>query len=448
MKKLPLIILFVISFNAFGEKPLTLKEAIQFSMEQSPYLKLQEKAVEAQKGELKKAWAFFPGIDAEAGRLRQSRDNYYTKLWKQKFTATGNVAISGINTQNEQDNLYWKVRGKYDIFRGFGQYNNLKEKKKAYEATVLEQKIVHNDLIYDVIETYVQILNLKNSLVYLTKAKGSAQSDVSNMKKRFEVELSPQTEVEQAEENLLRIDWRLLETEQALELTQQRLNQLMGRDLHLSIETTSLRPKQGLKIESFSYYKERLPKNLQIQKSSERVDQHSYQHKKAYSKHLLMPDVRFEYEYEERARKISLLEPGWRFGVVARIPLFDGFKNFGDIQKASSALKSTLIEQNLTQQSTEIELKQYYYQWQALDKQISYLKKKWEREQELHEKTRKAFQQKAATLHKLHASEVQVIETETELLNKKREQFLNYVALQKLTGEINHEELIRNALQP
>src|SRR3989344_6094137 len=189
MKPLIIVLLCIFPAYSYGDKPLTLQEAIKMSVEQSPYLKLQEKALEMQKGELKKAWApFMPAFDAEAGRLRQSKDNYYTKLWKRRFTDTGNAAVTSIDTQNEQDNLYWKVRGKYDIFRGFGQYHNLKEKKRAYDAQSTQKKIVQNDLIYDVIETYIQLLNLKNSLAYLKKAKSSAELDVKSMQKRFEVE--------------------------------------------------------------------------------------------------------------------------------------------------------------------------------------------------------------------------------------------------------------------
>ena len=57
------------------------------------------------------------------------------------------------------------------------------------------------------------------------------------------------------------------------------------------------------------------------------------------------------------------------------------------------------------------------------------------------EDTLKALKEKAATLAQLHATEVLVLETDTQLLEKKRAQLLDYVSLQKLIGEINTHEL-------
>ena len=154
-----------------------------------------------------------------------------------------------------------------------------------------------------------------------------------------------------------------------------------------------------------------------------------------------MPNVGFEYNYEERGEKFTDLEDGWKVGVMARVPLFDGLENFGEQSKAAAQLASAKLKSHLTKQSAEIGIKKHYYRFQALEKHILHLKKKRDRQQRLFEDTLKALKEKAATLAQVHATEVLVLETDTQLLEKKRSQLQEYISLQKLTGEINIHEL-------
>ena len=441
--------MILISSSLFATDSLTLPQAIQEGIEHSPYLKLQEKNIQAKEADLRKAWApIYPTLQLEAGRLRQSKTNYFTEFWKKKFDATGNPGVQSINTANEQNHMFWDIGGRVNVFRGFGDLHNVKEKNRSLEAAQFSKALEKNDLIYNIIETYIEILNLENTLSYITKAKKTAQEEVQNLKKRYEVQLSPKTEVERAEETLLETEWKEAEANQALEIAEHHFNQLLGRETYSSLKTVPLKLKTDLEIKDLKYYLDKLSSNLNIQKLRTELEKDKFKRRKTYAQHLLMPNVAFEYNYEERGRAVKVFEPGWKFGFVTKIPLFDGLKNSGDYRKAQALFESTQVKERLTTQSVEIEIKRNYYEWHTKEKQIAYLNKKRARQQGTFEKTRKALDQKAATITQLHVTEVDVLETETELINKHREQFLNYVALQKLIGEMNHEELIRMAFKP
>jgi len=441
MKKIffSLPILFFSSI-VFGEE-ISLSSLLREALENSPYLKVQERNRDAKSADVRVAWSsFMPHVQGEVGRGRQSKDNYYTNLQKKRFNDTGNIAIMNIDTENPRNIAYWNITTKQDIFKGFGNYHNLKEKKKALEMAKLELLIEKNNLIFDVISTTIEILNLQNTLEYLSKAKTSAQEQKNNLQKRYELQSVPKTDVEKAEEKYLEVEWKELEAKQALEITQNRMNQLLGRGLTESFKVAPLAIK-NLTLRPLSFYLGELTQNLDYKKTETEIQKDRFQKRRTYAQHLLMPNVGFEYNYEERGEKFTDLDDGWKLGVVARAPLFDGLENFGEQSKAAAQLASAKLKSHLTKQSAEIGIKKHYYSFQALEKHILHLKKKRDRQQRLFEDTLKALKEKAATLAQLHATEVLVLETDTQLLEKKRSQLQEYISLQKLTGEINIHEL-------
>ncbi|MBI2646806.1 MAG: TolC family protein, partial [Deltaproteobacteria bacterium] len=417
--------------------PASLKEAL----ENSPYLKLQERNKDAKAADVRIAWSSFaPHLQNEVGRGHQSKDNYYTNLQKQRFNDTGNVAIMSIDTSNPRDSAFWNITIKQDIFKGFGNYHNLKEKKKGLEIAELEHDLEKNNLIFDVISTYIEILNLQNTLDTLSKAKMSAEEQKNNLQKRYELQSVPKTDVEKAEEKQLEVEWKELEAKQALEIAQSRMNQLLGRELTENLKMAPLTIK-NFTLHPLPFYMERIPKNLDYKKAETQIQKDQFEKRRTYAQHLLMPNVGFEYNYEQRGKKFTDLDEGWKLGAIARTPLFDGLENFGEQSKAAAQLASAKLKSHLTKQSAEIGIKKHYYSFKASEKQIAHLKKKRDRQQRLFEDTLKALKEKAATLAQLHATEVLVLETDTQLLEKKRGQLLDYISLQKLTGEIDIHEL-------
>ena len=174
MKQYLLLIVFSFPVLCYAIETRTLKDSLSKALEHSPYLKLQQKNVDAQKAEVRIAWSpFLPQMQSELGKGLQSKTNYFTKLQKKRFDATGNSPIMSINTELEQNTAYWNVTAKQELFKGFGNYHNLKEKKKLLEMAELDHTTEKNNLIYTVIGTYVEILNLENTLDFLEKAKAA-----------------------------------------------------------------------------------------------------------------------------------------------------------------------------------------------------------------------------------------------------------------------------------
>src|SRR3989338_792572 len=437
-----LILCFLFSLlgmEGFGAE--TLPSLLKEALENSPYIKMQERNVDAKAADVRIAWSYFsPHLQGEVGRGHQSRDNYYSNLQKKRFNNTGNPAIMSIDTSNPRDSAFWNITVKQDIFKGFGNYHNLKEKKKGLEISELERTLEKNNLIFDIISTYIEILNLQNTLDTLSKAKASSEEQKNNLQKRYELQAVPKTDVEKAEEKYLEIDWKELEAKQALEIAQNRMNQLLGRDLTENFKVAPL-PMKNLTLQPMTFYLERIPQNLDYKKTETQIQKDRFEKRRTYGQHLLMPNIGFEYNYEERGEKFTDLDDGWKLGFLARTPIFDGLENFGQKSKAAAKLASAKLKSHLTKQSAEIGIKKHYYHFKALEKNIIHLKKKRDRQQRLFEDTLKALKEKAATLAQLHATEVLVLETDTQLLEKKRAQLLDYVSLQKLIGEINTHEL-------
>lgn len=442
MKPFGMTILFSLLFiGSLEAEEKSLKDVLKDALKNSPYLKLQEKNIDAKSADVQMAWSpFFPNTQGEIGRGRQSKDNYFSKLQKKRFEDTGSAPIKSIETDLPQDIAFWNITVKQDIFKGFENYHNLKEKKKLLDIAKLDLAAERNNLIYDVIETYLYILNLQDDLNFLAKAKLSSQEQIKNLTKRYKVQNVSKSKVEEAEEKYLELDWKELEAKQGLELSRYKLNQLIGKGLHeenipVPFHSKNITPK------ALSIYLKNIPKNLDLIKIESEEEKDKYKKRTTYGKHLLMPNLGFEFNYEHRGERYTNLEEGWKLGFFLRAPLFDGLYNFGEQNKAHAGMESSQIKTSLTKQTVEIQIKKHYHSFHALEKSIAHLKKKRDREQRIFDETRKSLKESAATVAQLRAAETHVLETETKLIQNKRRQFLDIAILQKLTGEINLDEL-------
>ncbi|OGQ16843.1 MAG: hypothetical protein A3B70_07345 [Deltaproteobacteria bacterium RIFCSPHIGHO2_02_FULL_40_11] len=431
----------LVCVTSFSNEKNTLKSFIEEALQNSPYLKLQEKNVNAKDADVQIARAnFFPHVQGEFTRDRQSDENYFTDFQKKRFEESSDTSVQSINTKLDQDIVAWAVDVKQDIFKGFGNVNNYREKKRIYDISVVEQKIEKNNLIYDITSTYIDLLNLSSQLSFLQKALKSALEQEKHAKRKYELQTISEAELLKAQEKSLEISWKLHEAKQTNEISKNKLNQLLGKPLDQEIEPEPLKLKTA-QPKSLSDYLKEAEQNLDLQRAQLKLKKNRHKKQLTYAQHLLMPNLGFNFNYEQRGKKMTDLKDGWKFGASLKVPLFDGLENFGEKNKAQAGIEAALVEENLLHQKTHVEIKQHYYAWQSLEQKLQFLNKKRQRQQKRYDDVIKSYKEKAATLAQLHAIEVLVQEVETELLTTKRMQFLNILALQKLTGEIYVQNL-------
>ncbi len=436
----------LLSETALSNDGISLKEAITEGLAASPSLKLQEKTVDAKKAEVGKAWShFLPHSQFEIGRGRQSTNNYYTKLQHKRLNDSLVIGADTIDTSLEPNFAFLTIGSEIDLFKGFGNFHNLKEKQAEFDIAEHEFSIEQNNLIFNITQVYIDILNLETTLDFLKKANLSAEEQERNLKKRVEVGLSPKSDLERAEERVLELDWQELKANQARGVAQSKFNQLLGKPLPSPIRLEPLHLKNNLTPYAIDHYLGNVRYNLDFAKSRLEAAKDRYVKRKTYAQHLGMPSIKFEHNYEERGDKFNTIEGAWKFGVVARIPIFDGMANFSEQDKAQASLRSSLIKSKISLENAQIDIQNHHANWYVLDRYIKFLNKKRTRQQGLYDQTKTALKEKAATIAQLNAAEVLVLETETELLKNKRLQFLDFIKLEMLTGEISHEEFFRTA---
>lgn len=426
---------------------LSLRAAISEGIGASPTLQIQQRNVDAKKAEVTKAWSeFLPHAQLDVGRGRQSDDNYFTILQRRRLRESQIVGAETLDTSLEDTFAYLNFGTKIDLFKGFGNLHNLREKQAELDIAEHEFLIEKNNLIFNMTQLYIELLNLQTTLDFLKKAIASAVEQESNLERRMEVGLSPKSDSERAQERTLEFEWQQLKARQTHEVSQSKLNQLLGRNLDSPIQIGSLRLKNGLTPNTIDAYLKKIRHNLEFEKSQFEVAKDRYVRRKAYAQNLGMPNIKFEYNYEERGDKFDTVEGGWKLGVVMRIPIFDGMANFAEQKKARASYRSSRIKSKIALENAEIDIRNHHANWYVLDRYIKFLQKKRERQQGIYNQTKTALKEKAATLAQLNATEVLVLETETELLKNKRLQFLDSLRLELLTGEISDEEFFRSAL--
>jgi outer membrane protein TolC len=217
---------FLISISFASEEKIDLKASIDLALKQNPGLiSLQKKLEASEQSARQVASSFLPSLTLEAG---------YGESYSQPYDVSLNVGGGTTTFSTLPNNPFWGSNYaftlKQPIYMGGKMVNNLEIAKQGIIAAREELRRNEQDLIYKIVESYLNILKLKklqnvqeNKLIY-------AQESLGKIEKMKEVGMAIDSNVLAAEILKISSEQELKKTKNNLSVAQDFFLSLLGKE--------------------------------------------------------------------------------------------------------------------------------------------------------------------------------------------------------------------------
>jgi outer membrane protein len=369
------ILVIMISWFSFGlaaeTLDLDLKTAEQIALENNPSLKLAREGVQKSSKQVMEARAnmlpTFNGFSSlqHAWELPTMILNLPPAMGgQQKFKmGTENNIVYGINYEQL-------------VFTGGMIWNGYQISKLAYNIAESQLMTAEQSILNEVTSAYYSVLFMRSALEVSNESLQSAEENLSQVNKFFNVGKSSKFDVLRAEVQVANIKPMVVSTKNNLKLAESRLRMVLGID-----ESDEINYTEKLEIIYSELTEKSLEELIAIALSSRpeitilNKQKNIAQKQVSISKAAFVPTIALGTAYQYQGMRDDFNFTGDDFyksfnsSVSVSIPLFSGMKNSAKYQQAKIAVKESEHQTESLINGIKLEVKGAYFTMQeALEK--------------------------------------------------------------------------------
>ena len=355
-----LLIFLLAGMTSLAGEQLSLKQAIQVALQQSPVITKIKADLRAAEGQAGQAVAsFLPQISAQG-----SIGKYYAKPTTVQMTVAGSTSSFSYGTDEQAELVKYSATLSQPIFTGGKLVNSLGLAQKGLKAAEWELKMVAQDVTFNVTRAYYDVIKAKKGLVLAEQSVKMAQTHKSRLKTMLGLGMATKADVLRTEVQLAKAQTGNTKARQALEIAQNNLNNVMGQDLEASLDLDVLefiedqRADYAYKVLLHIAYNAR-PDWQQYQLACRGAENEVGL---AYSG--LWPNVSLVGNYEKGAMAYSTYNAetdNWTALVSGSWTLFDGTATFNKIKAAKAKVASNKAEELILKRAIALEVKNAHF---------------------------------------------------------------------------------------
>ncbi|MFN3604817.1 MAG: TolC family protein [Leptonema sp. (in: bacteria)] len=382
MKFFYFLVIFLIGSVASSSFPyeLTLKQCIQMALEKNPEVKQKFWLEIAKKNSLEQTYSeFYPKIFAQYGyKKNYNQNNNETSIPNKNYFATLEV----------QQNLYnQSFLTKMDLAKG------------EYSIAQLDFQKQKEDIVYKVIQTYIMILILMESIKVTEESLNYYKQYVESIQKFVDYGLRTYNDLLKANTELKNAEVEVVKLKNQLNLSKFQLLFLIGllkenqNDI-VNIDILRLDPEEILlyfntkkeivkttlqKLESFpelyqlalTYRKDYLIQKKELELSQLEISLQKYGYYPFFGAAFTYSRIDDQYNLKSPERKT------WDLNVFIKIPIFEGFNTKNKIEEYESLNRVQLEKENFLKQNIALELESNLHTYNELLKKLQYYKESY-----------------------------------------------------------------------
>lgn len=217
--------LFRIS-TVYCENILTLKDSIEIALKQSVLIHSAREGISGANAQEKEAFAaFFPKLSTSYSYTRLNKAPYFL------FPGIPGLIPRSEMTTGTQDNYAWSLEARQPIFTGGGITSNFEASKLGVEIAKTEELITVLDVIYDVKESYFNIIKSQMLLEVARQSVKRLEAHRDMAQSFFDVGIIPKNDLLHAEVELVNGYQFLLRSENTVEMAHSKFNTVLRRGM-------------------------------------------------------------------------------------------------------------------------------------------------------------------------------------------------------------------------
>ncbi len=348
------IFIFAQTDDAWAQEKLSLEDAIQTALKNNYDILLSSNQVKVSKNNVSLANAgMLPTLNANFSNNRSIQDSKQT-------LANG--------TQQERDgakntNTVYGFSLNWRIFDGMSMFANYERLQKLNKSDELSFRMTVENTIANVINTYFDLVKQSQQINTLKTAVEISQLRLNNSNNRYKIGKASKLEVLAAKVDLNTDTTNLLRQLDNYKRTQIQLNELLGREIHISFTTESeINIADNLNFSELKNLAE--SKNPALLQAS--IDQQLARLNQKQVRASRLPLINFNtgYNFNNSTSALGFAREasgqGINMGITATIPIFNGFLQNRNEKNASIVIDNAALQYKQTQQRMNAQLEMAY----------------------------------------------------------------------------------------
>lgn len=337
-----------------AQTKVTLQDAIEIALENNFSIKIQNNLVEISKNNNSIGNAgFLPSLNANASILKRVEDNVT------EFAALPDRNDEGVET----DILSYGINANWVIFDGLKMFSTLDRLSALSEISELDAQIQVENVLYEIITTYYQIVGQQKASLVLENTLETSEQRLSISETRNQIGSGSTYDLLQARADLNADKSALIQSESRLRQAKILVTQVLGHSLSSNFmveDDISI----GEKLMLEDLLEASAVQNRELQKS--RLAQRVAQNEKKEIISDIFPQIELSggYGFNRTESSVGFSNfnetTGIRYGVTARINLFNGFDKQRRRQNADLVIKNELLRQQELEFIIQSEIQRLY----------------------------------------------------------------------------------------
>ena len=384
MRNLKYIVLFtffsqLLTDNTFAQSTYTLQQCVDFALKNHRSLKVAENDVKVAYARKKEGQsAYFPQIN---GLVKW---DYNIQLQKNTFPGLTSVIDiptlpQGTVTTPEQivafgNNFTTILGGQLDQFLYNKSYiDGINAIKPSYELSELKKVKTEEEVIYNTVVAYYQILFINEQEKLLLQNQTRLSKTIPIVKLQYEKGVAKKMDVDRVQVNLNNIlaNQEIIKTKKELAFNNLKYNMSLSLDSTIAIDTNY--SKELIDLNTYSdtaniknkIELKLLRKNLQLQ---------SVLYKKTQAAYFPVLSFYAKYAGQTLGNKFAESFKHWSpiaaLGIKLEVPIFDGFRTQSALKQARLNIESIKENVSMTEEGLKLQMKNSETQYSEAVKNI------------------------------------------------------------------------------
>ena len=368
--------LTVAQISAFAQTaglgvPLTLSEAVREGLVNNPRIRAVQSQVDASAARVSQARSgFFPKVDLSESFNRTTNPMWAfgTKL-NQEIISLPDFDPSRLNDPEAIDNFSTTLSVTLPVYDRGQIRGGLTQAKLDHEATSQLEDRVRQQVVVDVVVSYMGVLLAQKELKVVNETLKTARAHHHMVRSRFQSGLVVKSDLLRAEVRIAELEQERLQAESQVEVARAALNAAMGVKIDCSYHLMTTLEREMEPPGSLGTWISRSLENrpdLQQMQFQEIMAEEAV--KKAKAAHL--PGLYLSGSYEINSEDLSETADNYTLGAVMRFNLFSGLGLQAKVHEAMANLRHTQALARQLELGIRVETRQAFFMAQSAYQRI------------------------------------------------------------------------------
>ena len=312
---------------------LTLDEAIGIALKNNPLLKAEDENVRGRGYERNISFAnMLPSVDLSYGYQRQNR----TPTMPVPLTSFvgGQPVLTTVDVPTGfKDTYSFSLSATQPLFAGGALYNAYRISDNTYGASSLNRDQTVRDLKLGVIDGYYGLIQSRQTLDVAKSSQASIKSHLDVAGAFYGQGMIPKNDLLEAEVSYAQSQQNVIQAENATRISESNLNQLLGRDLSIPVQTDREIPMPGLETTLDDAIGTALKNRQEIRVTELQID--SAKKLVSIARAGYVPTLAASYTYTKFGEEPDIdFDESWTAGLGLSWNIFQGGATFYGVSRA------------------------------------------------------------------------------------------------------------------